>query len=349
MIAATPSNQLLRPESSARLAFLIICCLVIVTNIIISPERFFDFDAYLTLTDAAFFFPESNFLTFEVGSTLLLVGLRHMAGDTILSVTIAHFIIAILCLAFVWYLKRRGLASWQAILFFFAMYGALLAFVTIRGTPAYLLVALAAMRANEGRNSALVLLGIAFLFHVSVVIAAPAVMFCWLQNRFQLFQITSRALGVAVAAVVLYAALFILFGNFLTNLLLDIVYSVPFLSKYSVHTASFDPVTSTELQSRTDNLWHYIYAAAVTAFIAVFLFIKDERAQRFRGYVLVSFFIFLFCQFSPAMAYRQSIYWMIPAIFIFPWWRIVSGLGFCAIFLMLCAGLFYVNLGMVYS
>jgi len=310
-----------------------IAACVVLLNLFYAPARFADYDQYLVLTDGLYFFAAGRWLDFELGSNLLFLTLRILTGNTIRSVNLAHYILGAAYIYFTFRLAHRNEVGWRGLLVVFALYGALLAFVTIRATPAYMLVALAALDVTRGRKRAVTLVLAATLFHVSALLALPPILAGLAQNRLRSLQwITQSAKAVFAvigAAVAVFAFLYGAFASLLSNL----VALVPFLNKYDVYTASLDPLSGSEGGLSTN---HLIYAVLMTTFALVFVAMPDERCRRLRLFVLISCVIFLLLEFAPVTAYRQSQFWTIPAMLIFPWQRFAPGGVRAIAFTILC-------------
>ncbi len=322
--------------------------LVLLFNLFITPDRFADYNQYLLITDGLVYFYSGSWIGFEAGSNLILLGLRQITGDTVTAVNFAHYLLGITYIYLYFLIAREEQVGWRGVLISFALYGSLLAFVTIRATPAYLLVAMAALRATQGRTSAIWLALAATLFHVSAVLTIPPILFGVAQNRFRsLAWITysTRALaGVVAGAMLLFGLLRAAFANAINAA----IGAIPFLGKYVVYTAALDPLKDKGEGSST-SINHLIYALIMSLLVLVAMIMPDERCRRLRGYFLTSYAIFLLLEFSPITAYRQSQFWAIPLMLIFPWHRFVPG-GFRSVLLVVaCLAFFAITARGVYG
>ena len=152
----------------------------------------------------------------------------------------------------------------------FSILGPLLAFVTMRATPAYFLVAIAVRYAIDRRISAWLFLLLAALFHISALLAAvpmgllyfernlPSILQSNRSRKFYLFiTLTVVAFGAILPAI--------------SSSVTSVVQSIPVISKYDGYTDSL----STETR-----IGHYIFLAFVSIMTVIFLIARDELAGR---------------------------------------------------------------------
>ena len=310
---------------------------VLLVNLFIAPNRFADYYQYLLITDGLVYFYSGSWLGFEAGSNLIFLSLRLLTGDTVTAVNLAHYLLGAVYIYLYFLIVREEQVGWRGVLITFALYGSLLAFVTIRATPAYLLVTIAALQATRGRVSAVWLALAATLFHVSAVLAVPPIVLSVAQNRLRGLQwitYSTRALvGVVLGAMLLFGLLRAAFASALNA----VIGAIPFLSKYVVYTAALDPLNDKGGGASSVN--HLIYAIVLSVMVLLSLLMPEERCRRMRGYVLASYAVFLLLQFSPITAYRQSQYWTLPLMLVFPWHRFappgVAAIALVAVSLLL--------------
>ncbi len=346
-----PANEkgLFGGGPSKFLTLIVIAIAIGTFHVFVKSRNIADYDAYLYLTDQIYYFYGIDQWIFEPASTAILYIARVMTGSSVVGVAAAQIFLSVLFIVFAAITLRDEKRPAIAMLVFFSFYGPLLAFVTIRATPAYFLVMLAAFQANRGRLSSLALAGAALLFHVSAVLALPPLCMALLQNRFSSMKWLERSAGGFLIVGVIVGAGVYYFLKELTDVLVAVVQVIPFLSKYTVYLTSLissdiSPVTA---QGEASRYAHYIYLVIVSVFLAVFFVQKDDDCRKFRAYIITSYVIFLFLQFSPVSAFRQSPFWMMPAIFLFPWFRFsFGGIGTLGLILM-CCGIFGMQLSSV--
>lgn len=318
-------------------AFITLC--VVVVNLLYAPFRFADYGQYLVLTDGLYYFAQGKWLDFEVGSNVLFLGLRLLTGNTVRAVNLAHYILGAAYIYFTFRLAHRDEVNWRGLMVTFALYGSLLAFVTIRATPAYMLVALGALEITRGRNRGLVLTLAASLFHVSALLALGPMILGWAQNRFAWLRWIGESTRAFVAVIASVVAFFGLARELFASAVTSLVSMVPFLNKYDVYTTSLDPLNNTG-QDGGLSTNHLAYAIVMSLFTLVFIAMPDARCRKLRLYVVSSYFLFLILEFAPVTAYRQSQFWVIPAMLAFPWARFAPA-GFRAVlFAGACVALF---------
>jgi len=320
-------------------AMFIAACVVVV-NLLYAPMRFADYDQYLVLTDGLYYFANRKWLDLEIGSNLLFLGLRILTGNTIRAVNLAHYLLGAAYIYFTFRLAHRGDVKWRGLMITFVLYGSLLAFVTIRATPAYMLVTLGVLDVIRGRKRGIVLTLAASLFHVSAVLALPPILLGYLQTRWKALYWIERSTRAVAAAAVLLIVLFAGLRTLFASALASVVSLVPFLNKYDVYTAGLDP--NNAAQGGGSSIVHLIYAVVMSAFMLTFVLMPDERCRKMRLYVIASYVIFLLLEFAPVTAFRQSQFWAIPAMLVFPWHRFIPSGFRAAAFAGACAVMFAV-------
>lgn len=316
--------------------------MVLLFNVLIAPDRFADYQQYLLITDGLRYFYSGSWLGFEAGSNLILLTLRLVTGNTVTAVNLAHYLLGLSYIYLYYLISKEEQVGWRGVLISFALYGALLAFVTIRATPAYLLVTMAALRASRGRTSAIWLAVAATLFHVSAVLAIPPIILNIAQNRWRALDWINRSTRALAAVVASAMLLFGLLQAAFASAVNTVIGAIPFLNKYVVYTAALDPLKDTG-GGNSASINHLIYAIVMSLLVLVALLMPEERCRRLRGYFLLSYAIFLLLEFSPITAYRQSQFWAIPLMLVLPWHRFAPA-GLRAILLVvLCLLLFVVT------
>lgn len=350
MIVDQTNESAMRPKmATSLLATLVMIAVAIgAVNMLIAPDRFADHYSYLVLTDQLYYFNGSEWSGYEIASQALLLGLKALLKSTLSAVNAAHFILGLSFILFVFHIAVKERLKWQGILIVFALYGPLLAFVTIRATPAYFLVTIATLQACRGRVSAIPVALLALLFHVSAILALPPLAVALAQNRYSWFSWVRKAGGTVILLAIVYVGAFSVFRSTITAGLTSAVGAVPFLNKYVVYLGSIDPLNSAQVEASSRSITHLIYLAVVSVFFVVFLRTRDERSDRLKGFLIISYLIFLFLQFSPVSAFRQSQFWMMPALFVFPWDRYVRSGARAVLLVIGCSVVAVLNILGVY-
>ena len=309
---------------------------------LVSPEKISDYDSYLITIDRVYYFFDWNNIYFEPASTLLLYAARALSSSTENSVTLARCFTTAFLLFFIAFFAAKRNVSSITLIAVLAIYGPLLAYVTIRATPAYLLIALAALDSNVGRKRCFFWVVLAMQFHVSVALAIPIIIINFIQNRTSIFGFIERSTkGILIFITVAAFGLFFA-GDSLDQLLYRAVSQIDFLLKYITYVEPLtgDATTTAEVASESA-VYHQIYLGFCTLAFFAFLFSKNEQCVRFRSCVILGYIIFIFMQFSPVTAFRYSIFWMVPGLLLFPWDKyirnsimtFVAAIGGCVIFL----------------
>lgn len=308
----------------------------------VSAEKISDYDSYLVTIDRLYYFFEWRDVYFEPASTLLLYVVRALSASTENSVTLARYFTTAVLLFFMAFFAAKRNVPIIGLIAVLAIYGPLLAYVTIRATPAYLLVALAALDSNIGRKRCLLWVVLATQFHISAALAIPPILINFIQNRTSIFDFIERSTKGIFIFIVVVAAGFFFAGDSLNQLLYQAVSQIDFLLKYLTYVEPLtgDTATAAEIASESA-VYHQIYLGFCTLAFFAFLFSKDEKCVRFRTCVILGYTIFIFMQFSPVTAFRYSIFWMVPGLLLFPWDKFirnsimtfVAAIGGCVIFL----------------
>lgn len=315
------------------LIFMLIAGMVLAVRAFTSPWNFPDFDTYLLVSDTLAFQPLRDNLIFEPLSTGFILSLRYLTGNSLDGLIAAHWVLSAIFVIGFYKVMAASQQDWRAALVTVGLYGSLLAFVTVRATPAYLLVWLAAIYASQGRISSLLLALTAIGFHSSAALAIPAILVCYLQQKNRIFASFWRNNILIGSTVALIAVLFSL--SYLV--LVDYLYTVinllgPFLGKYMVYVSAFEGNEGSSQATSDSAVFHLGYLIGASLLTIAFIAAQGEGAKRLRSYVILSFFVFVFLSASPVSAYRQSLFWTVPAILYLPWRRFsVSGFGTVAI------------------
>ncbi|EZP55117.1 EpsG family protein [Sphingomonas sp. RIT328] len=307
------------------------------------PDRFADFDTYVLYVDQLVHFPPDNWYFFEAFSNYWLLSLHWLVQSIYGAVVVAHYALGATFLFFAALTFAADDSSWKSTLFTFALLGPALAFVTLRATPAYFLVALAVRHAMKDERRAWLYMFAALMFHASTVLAIGPFMLLYFRDQ---LPTAFRADKPAKMFIVLVSLLVIVsvIAPQISNGIISIIKSVPFFEKYIAYTEegqANDYVTSIN---------HYIFLAFTAIFTGGFFIFSPAKNKKLNVYLLSSFSIYfgLFFIASPVAAFRQTPFWLIPMIVIYPWERVgVRSIG-TPIFVCLCAGLLYFQFGQVY-
>lgn len=323
-----------------RATIALIALIIFGVDLFTDPARFADFDTYVYYLDSLVHFPSQDAIYFEFFSNMYLL-LAHWITRSVLSgVILAHYILgAIYIFALVRTFPPQW-STWPALLFVFATFGPLLAFVTLRATPAYFLVAAAVRYAIERRRRTWVFMFAASLFHISALLAlAPLTMVYFERNLPRVLRSDlPRKFYLIVVMIILGLAAIL---PQLPSVVADVIQSIPTIAKYSVYV----DVVSTDTQ-----IGHYVFLVFSSFLTLVFFVTQEGKSRRMNVYILTSFVLYLtmFFSASPVAAFRQAPFWIMPMIAVLPWQRLGVRAAVVPLFVVACGGLFYFQFQQLY-
>jgi hypothetical protein len=232
-------------------------------------------------------------------------------------------------------------SPWPTLLFMFAILGPLLAFVTMRATPAYFLVAIAVRYAIDRRIIAWLFLLLAAMFHISALLAAVPLGLLYFERNLpgMLRSNRSRKFYLFITlTIVAFGAILPALSSSVTS----VVKSIPVISKYDVYTDSIATET---------RIGHYIFLVFISILTVIFLMARNELSGKLSIYVMSSFalYVVMFFSASPVAAFRQTPFWIMPMIALLPWERIGLTKATAPLFVIACAVLFVFQFGQVYG
>ncbi len=308
-----------RLSQSQILALISCLAAILVARVVYLPNQLADYDVYTVIVDNIYYGMGRSFYDVEIGNTILFLWTRSIVGNTLNTVDILNYLLTIFYCASIILLARLYRSEWPGIVFAVAVFGPLLAFVTVRATPAYMAMAFAVVLAYRGQWATFALIAVASLFHSSAAIGALPVLVLFLQRRFGLFRWLNRSTPTFLIGGGLLAFVSILFQQQFSDLMLFVISALGISDKYLTYLSSMQ--TSTNASSMIDPISVYdrAYSAIAAAIALAAMLQKNQRSVELRGYVLSSFVIFVALTFSPVAAFRQSIYWLLPVMLVFPW------------------------------
>lgn len=334
---------LVREESQAAywVTYGAIALVILLTGIFTDAARYADFDTYVYYLDALVYYPPSSWMYFELFSNLNLLAMHWLTRSVLSAIIFAHYMLGIVFLLAtpIAYPPRR--TPWSALLFTFAVLGPLLAFVTLRATPAYFLIAIGVRYAIDRHPAAWLCLAVAASFHISALLAAPPMALLYFERNLPALLRSNRSrnyyLKIFLATVAVCALLPSLSGSFS-----GFIKSIPVLSKYDVYTDV--------KEGSVTQVGHYIFLVFITMLTMAFVWLQDAYSRRLNVYILTSFAIYvvLFFATSPVVAFRQTPFWIMPLIAVLPWSRIGVQRAVTPMFIAACVGLFFFQFSQVY-
>jgi hypothetical protein len=326
------------------LIYAVIFFVIIYVRISIPVEFFADFNGYFLSLEGLLSQPDSSWIFSDPLGWGPIIGLYYVLGNIYEAIFWGNILLSLIFFVGLVYISEKYAVAWQGILVMTCLFGSLLAFVTIRATPAYLLVALAALETNRGKQfKPLSLLFIASLFHSSALLAAPGIIAAILCHRSQILSswAASPQKSLVVFATLLVPALFLQqqLSDFLSII---IEFFSSSIGRFTAYIPTDQGGANIDTGERSNN--DLFYALFCFVSVVIFMIFSEKYFLRIRVFVLISFMVFSAMFFQPTAAFRQSLYWFIPMILIFPWKKFAfGGLG-NAVLIIGCIVLGYLGL-----
>lgn len=336
-----------RPQDLFAVSLFIVIVAIVTVNALIAPSRFADYDNYLVYIDSIWYFPSATPIYMEPLSRGYLYLARSFSPTTDFALDLAHYTLGAVYLIGLYALLRERPNGWQALLVVFAITAPLLALVTVRATPAYLLVALAVMTAADRPARSSVYMVLALCFHVSAGLALAPWALLLIRDKLPAALRAERTAPLIVLAL-LVALLFTYFGQSLISALVSLIEGLPVLNKYMTYAQAYGPQTG---PIRETSVSHYIFLLFTIIYTAIYLLFADEDAKKINLYVVASFAIYitLFLGLSPVAAFRQACFWQLPMTVMLPWKRLGVTSHFAPIMMFAALSFFLFQLSEVYE
>jgi EpsG family len=311
-------------------AFFLVSLIIVCIRLTITPQEFADFNGYVYLLDEIIF---NKWSLWEYGDPLswgILSIFRYFSGDSSSAVIIGNIYLSATYLLFCFFSIKRYNISWHSVLLIFSVFGPILAFVTIRATPAYFLILFAALEASRGNIRALFLCLFAAMFHSSAILALPPLVASLAQTQFPLVDRAFRSKATAVVLGVLIVLPFVFFRDLMTEyarLALETLGGA--FSRFSIYIKDGQ---NTPADGASGSIFQQIYFAISSIALLVFIFTGGKYVRGVQGYLVTSYAVFVFMSADPPSAFRQSLFWMMPLMVVFPWQKFAfRGLGSAAL------------------
>lgn len=318
-----------------KILWLSVFFIVLIVRFSFSPDQFADFESYVNLADQLYTTEISQWILFEPISNGILFLFRLLAGDSLNAVYLAYWYLSAVFLIGTAILCYQQGVTWQGVVLALGVYGALLAFVTVRATPAYILVALAVIQARNGQWRSILMCIIATTFHISAILSIPAIFVCVAQKRikmcYRFFELN----------LVCYS---IFFGIFLSSTLFHnqiIAFIIWVISSSGGAIEKYLTYVNDVESAKSNNHLIYFIISSVLVLVALN---KNKGVISLRGYILTSYFLFSLLSFSPVTAFRQSLFWTIPTLLLIPWGSLFNN-SFSSV-LVIVVGLIFFGYGL---
>lgn len=292
----------------------------------IAPDRFADFPNYQYMVEDLRSPDWSDLLTFEPFSRLSLYLCSTLSNDSADAVSIAHYVNALIYICAFIPIAIRYAGGWKNVLLFGALYSPLLAFVTLRATPAYLLAAIAYFIRGSHPGKALAVSLVAVGFHVSAAaVVIPLILTA--NNRLGRAFVSANARWMDVSIVSAAVLIYIFLGGLSAYL--------PQVAAFLEEQGEFAKFAEyATLAGDMQSIMHRVYFVMTLGMVVLLLISRREFNSRDVRYMTLSFLIYAALTISPVVAFRESIFWMMPLVLIFPFHRYMqtaaSAFAFCA-------------------
>jgi EpsG family len=318
-------------EYRARMALVIVSFTIVFIRMVTQPEAYADFNGYVQLLDEIALGKYSLRSYGEPLSWGVLIIFRNYLGESHSAIILGNWYLSVIYCIFIYIGIVRYKFRWQSILIIFSVYGPILAFVTIRATPAYFLVTFAAIEASRRNWRSLLIVAFAALFHSSALLAMPPILVSLCQARFFTVDMLFRSKTTAIIIAILVVLPFVMFRNNmigLTSYALDILGDS--FSRYSVYVREGQSTVESQIGG---SIFQQIYFA-VSSLVFLYVMVNSRNPIRgLEGYLVASYSVFVFMSVDPPSAFRQSLFWMMPLMVAFPWENVsLRGVGTCMIF-----------------
>jgi EpsG family len=309
-----------RDVQRSKATLLAIAAGILVVRILTAPEQFADFNGYVVLLDEIVFGKWSVWIYGDPFSWGLLSLFRDYSGDSYSAIKLGNIYLSLIYILLMYWGVIYYRIPWQAVLLISAVFGPILAFVTIRATPAYFFVMFAALEASRGNRRAFTLVIAAALFHSSALLALPPLIASFAQTRFTLVDSAFRSRTTAVLLGLIIIVPFAIFRNSMievTRGALDFLGSA--FSRFSIYVK--DGQNTIDSQNG-GSIFQQIYFVLSSIALLFFISTAGKLVRGLQGYLITSFGIFVFMSGDPPSAFRQSLFWMMPLMVAFPWQNI---------------------------
>jgi len=301
---------------STVVAVAFLCALTVGLLVVVPGSAFADFFSYEAIVEELRIGRLSDILTFEPFSRLILYVCGALNNNPSNAAAIDYYINGFIFLCTFVPLTLRYARTWRNVLLLGAVYSPLLAFVAYRATPAYLLAALAYFirKTHPGRSLGICLLAVGF--HVSAALALLPLLLTTGSGLSKVFS-GSRSRWMDAWIVFTGVVLYLVLGG-----MVDVLPQVSGFLLGNSELAKFATyaVGAGEVQS----IMHRVYFVMVLCTVIFLLATRRDTDTADVRYVTFSFAIYCVMSISPVVAFRQSLFWMIPLALILPLERYVN-------------------------
>ncbi len=318
--------------------FYLLFCTLILLRIYFPPVAFVDYNNYSYIINGLLSGSITNLGLYEISSKLLLYLPARIAGDLDTGLYITYILIMALGLFIFSQLLNKYKINNSNLIVLSAFFVPLLLFVTIRAFVPYVLITLIYLNRMKFNTVNILLFLLSLSFHISTALIILPVIIVWLSGYFKDKQL-----------LFLLTVFFITFAFALAFKLMDMRYifeNIKFLlpSKLGIYKVFFDQSVNFNFNG------HFLYLFIIFIFVFVVLlcfgFITDTI---YMAQTLSFCSVFFVLSFSPVIAYRFSIFFLIPSLLTIDYKKTIkySNKYTRMITLLLVATIFYINFNYV--
>jgi hypothetical protein len=288
----------------------------LVVRLIYSPQNFYDYESYSLIANnipSSIFFEWIFYKKFQ-----LITNLTDNSFEVTNYIYFLNFFIFFLLLYFI---SKSSDVKKIGILIFIVFFGPLFAFVILRAAPAYLLIFCSLLLIEKNRICSFVCALIAVFYHISAVIPFMVILSIILfpkNNNKIIKKIRFLIYIFGILNLTNY-----LFDGWLINIhVFKYLSYFDYLSKYEVYDQS-------ELKNSVNHFLYFLLILYLFILIKKYSIYFNKTNYIFINIMILVYMIFLI---NPIVAFRLSIFFLIPFILVLPWEKIF---GFYTIFIYL--------------
>jgi len=279
--------------------------------LIIDPQNFADYDVYHSIV--------SNLIGSSIESPYEWLSYKtfQTVGDIFVEPTAATYYVYLLnsiifSIVMIYVVRHKNINN-GGILMAFAIFSPLMYFVTLRATPAYLLILCSILFLDkENKKLSIASLLVAILYHISALIPAFVIFIliiinhAWMEKKLKYISFLIYFISI------IHIILFILNYNLIPAWMSEEINALEYLAKYSSYTEI----------SQKFSINHYVHLF----FVLVLLFILRKWQVHIPvviySYAHLMMLIYSVMMISPVTAYRLSLFFLFPLLLVLPWNKI---------------------------
>ena len=202
--------------------------------------------------------------------------------------------------------------TFSGVFLVYVLYGPIMSYVTLRATPAYILVAWFVLM-EQGAFRKFILMLIAAFYHVTAVVPAVLVagvsflkLGVWLNPdnknvNSSIFVISIFFLGICIELMWMLG-----FGDIIVRLVLELTTGAGKFQEY---------LESASMYRTPAHFGYFVFVLLATCF---YLYLTSGFVDNLWWVIVLALVSFIFLSISPVVAYRFSIFFLLPVFLIFP-------------------------------